>query len=287
MRPVPRGDVHEGRKGIRARRPRVHGAVRRSRAGLEGRASGDPVGRRRARHRHRHRPHRPRLRWRGLRAFEGPRPRRAHPGRRERPVLSGLRLAPRTLDRRGCGADRRRPGRPRPARARRDGGAQLPVLLALPHAADLPTVRRLVHRRRRAPPASARCERDGGVDTGLHGQAHGRLAAQHGRLEHLAAPVLRAAAPVLPLRVRPPERDRLARRARGAGARRARAARGATPPLDRRGPDRVRRVRRARAARRGSGRRLARRRHRPVLDARLAEPGVRARRDTPRVRPRG
>ena len=35
---------------------------------------------------------------------------------------------------------------------------------------------------------------------GVHGQAHGRLAAQHGRLEHLAPPLLRAAAAVLPLR---------------------------------------------------------------------------------------
>ncbi len=54
----------------------------------------------------------------------------------------------------------------------------------------------------------------------VHGQAHGRLAAQHGRLEHLAPPLLRAAAAVLPLRVRAPERDRLAGRA----ARSARSA---------------------------------------------------------------
>ena len=52
-------------------------------------------------------------------------------------------------------------------------------------------------------------------------QADGRLAAQHGRLEHLAAPLLRAAAAVLSVRVRAPERDRLARRARGARDRRA------------------------------------------------------------------
>ena len=71
------------------------------------------------------------------------------------------------------------------------------------------------------------------VDAGVHGQAHGRLAPQHGRLEHLAAPLLRAAAAVLPLRVRAPERDRLARRARGAGGRRARPARGAAPAVDR------------------------------------------------------
>ena len=46
-------------------------------------------------------------------------------------------------------------------------------------------------------------------------------------------------------------------------------------------------VRRARDAGRGGRRRLARRRHRPVLDARLAEPGVRARRATRPVPPRG
>ena len=48
--------------------------------------------------------------------------------------------------------------------------------------------------------AAARGERDRRVDAGVHGQAHGRLAAQHGRLEHLAPPLLRPAAAVLPLR---------------------------------------------------------------------------------------
>ena len=101
--------------------------------------------------------------------------------------------------------------------------APLPALLALRHAADLPDRRRLVHLRRRAPAAAARRERDGRVDARVHGQAHGRLAAQHGRLEHLAPALLRPAAAVLPLRVRAPERDRVARRARG-----ARASRGST-----------------------------------------------------------
>ena len=81
---LPGGELHAGRQGIRARRPALRGAVRHARAGLAGRAPRDPVGRRRARHRYRHRPHRPRLRWRGLRAVEGARPRRAHAGRRER-----------------------------------------------------------------------------------------------------------------------------------------------------------------------------------------------------------
>ena len=52
---------------------------------------------------------------------------------------------------------------------------------------------------------------------------------QHGRLEHLAQALLRPAAALLPVLVRAPERDRLARGARGAGGERARAAAGAPP----------------------------------------------------------
>ena len=58
---------------------------------------------------------------------------------------------------------------------------------------------------------------------------------------------------------------------------RPRPARGAPAPLDRRRADPLRGVRRGGAADRGGRRRLARRRHRPVLDARLGEPRVRAR----------
>ena len=79
-------------------------------------------------------------------------------------------------------------------------------------------------------------------------QAHGRLAPQHGRLEHLAQALLRPAAAVLPVRVRAPERGRLAGRARGAGDRRARPARGAAPAVDRRGADPLRGVRRGGAS---------------------------------------
>ena len=68
--------------------------------------------------------------------------------------------------------------------------------------------------------------------------------------------------------------DRVARRARGAGARRARAARGAAPALDRQGPDPLRGVRRAGRADPGGRRRVARRRNRPVRDARVGEPAV-------------
>ena len=95
--------------------------------------------------------------------------------------------------------------------ARRAYRAPLPALLALRHAPHLPHLRRLVPRRRRDPPADARRERDGGVDARVHGQAHGRLARQHGRLEHLAPALLRPAAALLPVRVRPPHR-RSARR---------------------------------------------------------------------------
>ena len=53
-----------------------------------------------------------------------------------------------------------------------------------------------------------------------------------------------------------------------------RAARGAAPAVDRPGPDPLRAVRRDGHAHPGGGRRLARRRDRPVRDARLGEPNV-------------
>ena len=74
-------------------------------------------------------------------------------------------------------------------------------------------------------------------------EADGRLAAEHGRLEHLAEAVLRAAAALLPVRVRRAERHRLAGRARRARDRRARPAAGAPPALDRRGDDQLRLLR--------------------------------------------
>ena len=84
--------------------------------------------------------------------------------------------------------------------------------------------------------------------------------------------------PLLPVRVRAPERDRLSGRAGGARHRRPRRAAGAAPAVDRRGDDPLRAVRRGSPADPGGRRRLARRRHRPVLDARLAEPRVESRR---------
>ena len=90
-------------------------------------------------------------------------------------------------------------------------------LLALRDAARLPRRRRLVHLGRGDPAADARRERDGGVDAGVLLEAHGRLAAQHGGLEHLAQALLRTAAAVLSLRrLQDADRDRVARGARGA-----------------------------------------------------------------------
>ena len=213
---------------------------------------------------------------RGLRALARARPARADAGRRVGPAsttttagCTGSRRSRRREQIIGDLEERGLPRRGRPARA------PLPGVLALPHAADLPHLRRLVHRRRRAAAAAAGREREGRVDARVHGQAHGRLAREHGRLEHLAAPLLRAAAAVLPVRLRAPERDRLEGRAGGAGARRPRPARGAAAAVDRRRPDPLRAVRRGGAADPRGRRRLARRRHRPVLDARLAEPRVR------------
>ena len=52
---------------------------------------------------------------------------------------------------------------------------------------------------------------DGRVDAAAIQEAHGRLAAQHGRLEHLAQALLRPPAALLSVRVRNAERGRLAR----------------------------------------------------------------------------
>ena len=109
--------------------------------------------------RHRHRPHRARLRRGGLRALEGARPAGAHAGRRVGPLLRRLRLAARALDGRGGGADHRQPRGEGQARRGRARHAQLPRVLALPHAADLPDRRRLVHLGERHPRADARRER--------------------------------------------------------------------------------------------------------------------------------
>src|SRR4051794_15962103 len=262
----------------------LRGAVRRAAGGGRRRAPRDPLGRGLARRGHRHRPHRAGLRPRGLRARAQERAAGAHAGRRGRPLLRQLRLAARPLDHRRQRADHRLPRGARAAGRVGPVRAPLPRVLALPNAAHLPHRRRLVHQRQGHPPAEARRERRGGVDAGVLRQAHGRLAREHGRLEHLAPPLLRAAAAVLPVRVRPPERDRLTGGARGARGLRPRTAAGAPPAVDRSRPGHVLRVRRDRRADRRGRRCVARRRNRPVVDARLGEPGARRGRLWPRRR---
>ena len=110
-----------------------------------------------------------------------------------------------------------------------------------------------------------------GVDAGAVRQADGGLAAQHGRLVHQPQALLGPAAAVLLLPGRPHDRGRLARGAGRARAARPGRGRGAAPALDRRGGDRLRRVRRRGPAAARRRRLLAGRRHHPVLDAGLAE----------------
>ena len=117
----------------------------------------------------------------------------------------------------------------------------------------------------------------GRVDAGVLLEAHGRLAPEHGRLEHLAEEVLRAPVALLSLRgVRHADGDRIARRARGTCPLGPRAAAGAASTVDRRGDDRLLWLRGGGAPHPRGRRCLARRGHRPPLDARMGEPGVRS-----------
>ena len=115
-------------------------------------------------------------------------------------------------------------------------------------------------------------ERDRRVDPAAVQEADGRLATQHGRLEHLSPPLLRPAAPVLRVRVRAPQPDRLTRGARSAGGLGPRPAAGAPSTVDRRRPHPLRGLRRRGRADPRGRRRVARRGHRPLLHAWLAEP---------------
>ena len=195
-------------------------------------------------------------------------------GRRVGPVLRRLRLAARALDDRGRRPDHRPARRDRLPRRSRALHPRLSALLAVRHAVDLPALRRLVHLGGSDSGAAARGEREGAVGPRVHGQAHGRLAAQHGRLEHLASPVLRAAAAVLSVLVRPPDRRRLEVGAARARDGRLRPARGAAPAVGRPRADPLRRLRRDGHPDPGGRRRLARCGHRSVRDARLGERGV-------------
>ena len=183
-----------------ARRASLPRPLRRPRPGRRGRASGHPVGRGLARGGNGHRPHRAGRRPGGLRARPRPRPAGALAGRRGGPLLRRVRLAAR---------DSRRATRPtRSSVDLAEQGFLLEagtILHRYPHCwrCDTPLIWRVTDdwlisvEQLRA--AAARRERDGRVDARVHGQAHGRLAAQHGRLEHLAPPLLRASAALLPL----------------------------------------------------------------------------------------
>ncbi len=225
-----------------------------------GRASRHPVGRRLARRGHGHRPHRPGRGHGGLRAGPRARPAGARADRRVRRLLRQLRRAGGHRGRCGGGARGRDPPRARSPRRGREDRPPLSHVLALQDAAPLPRRRRLVHLRRGDPAADARRERDGRVDAVLLLEADGRLAAEHGRLEHLAQAVLRPAAADLPVRVRPRDGGRVARRARAARRPRARRPARAAPAVDRRRRHHLRQVRGGGHAHPRGRRRLARRR---------------------------
>ena len=72
-----------------------------------------------------------------------PRPARLTPVDEVGPVLRRVRLAARALDGRGCRTDHRLSGGARPPGRGGPARAPLPRVLALPHAADLPDLRRL------------------------------------------------------------------------------------------------------------------------------------------------
>ena len=181
---------------------RYDGPVRRPAGAGRRRAPRHPVGRGRARGGHGHRPHRA---GRGAEDFElSQRARPAGARRRStRPAL--LRRA--TAGSRGARPTRRRADRRATSRERGllvAGGHDhppLPDLLALRR-------RRSIFRLAdewfiaadeiRQPMLAANATVE--WTPALLRQAHGRLAAQHGRLEHLAQALLRAAAAVLPVR---------------------------------------------------------------------------------------
>ncbi len=148
-RPLPGRAVRraEARRG--ARRLALRGPVRRSASRRGCRPPRDRLGRRHPRRRHGHRPHRAGRRLRGLRALARARPAGADAGGRVGSLLRRVRLAARALDGRGGRADHRLPRGAGPPRRGRPPRAPLSRVLALPHAADLPDLGRLVHRRRR------------------------------------------------------------------------------------------------------------------------------------------
>ena len=234
-RAIPEEHFEERVRGCGARRLEYARPVRRLRRAGGRRPPRHPVGRGLARRGHRHRPHRAGLRRRGLRALARPRSAGARADRRVGPDA-----APATASSRACRRTRSSSRsssrcasavsssrRPRSSTAIPSAGA------AARRSSSASSTTGSSPPTRSGSRCSTRTRRSSGRRRST-GQADGRLAPQHGRLEHLAPPLLRPAAAVLPVRVRAPERDRLARRARGARRLGARAARGAAPAVDRR-----------------------------------------------------
>jgi isoleucyl-tRNA synthetase len=188
----------------------------------EASSTGDPVGRGRARRGHGHRPHRA---GRGTEDFELS---KVH----DLPVIAPINESGRFYPGSGPRGDV-------------DDRGEEPVIAALRGRGLLVEAGRITHRypicwRCRTPLVfrvvddwfigvdeireQLRERTDGRVDAAAIRQADGRLAREHGRLEHLAEALLRPAAALLPVRVRASERRGFAGGTRAAGGRRARAA---------------------------------------------------------------
>ena len=183
------------------------------------RAPRDPVGRGLARRGHRHRPHRAGLRRRGLRALDRCTTCRCS-------CRSTSRAASTTTTA-GCTGSRRSSRPSRSSATSTSAGCLVEAGLYEHRYPDCwrchtPLIfricRRLVHLGRRS--CASRCSTRTRPSSGRPSTwaSAWTTGSQHGRLEHLAPPLLRAAAAVLPVRVRAPERDRVEGRARGAGA---------------------------------------------------------------------
>ena len=230
-----------------------------------------------------------RLRRRGLRARHGARPAGADAGRRGRPLLRRLRLAARPVDHRGRGSDRRRP-----RRARASSSRPATYEHRYPHCwrCDTPLIFRISDDwfigvdgvREQLLEANATVEwvpayMGKRMDDWLRNMGDWNIS----RRRYYGLPL-----PFYPCALRAPERDRVeGASCASARSRASTSSRSCAGPWVDRVPIRVRGVRRAGDARRRGRRRLARRRHRPVLDARLGEPGVGRRRlrDRRRARP--
>ena len=141
------------------------------------------------------------------------------------------------------------------------GRAPLPVLLALRDAAHLPPDRRLVHHGRPDSAEAPRGERLRRLGSRPLREADGRLAAEHGRLEHLAGSATSASRfPSTPVPAGQLIVVGSLAELRGASHVGTRGARGAPPTVDRRRADSLRRVRKRGRSQDPRGRgRLARR----------------------------